>query len=232
MHRTRRPIIAQVLFAGGLVLVLASLACNVATMGIPVPPSPTTPPKPADAGVGGDETAPGETIPEESAGVGEPYGGEFVEDDCSCAGYEPSYMLPWGNSSLVCRYEWSGPNIDGNSLSFEIDHYYHQDQLLPDFQQDVQDLTFSAGNQGADSQTEELRNDDEGYVFLSYGPGGGGKSGDIPLCGNGRGVFQVAGEFLISTQLFACDLPYSENAYRSALVDMETCARRAIERIK
>jgi hypothetical protein len=63
-----------------------------------------------------------------------------------------------------------------------------------------------------DWQGEELRNDDEAYVLLLCGPGGGGNSGEIPLCGNGRGVFQVTGEFLIFTQLSACDLPYSENA--------------------
>ncbi len=141
-------------------------------------------------------------------------------------------VLPWGNASLSCRYEWSGSNIDNNALGFEVSHYYHEDRLLPDFQQDVEDLTSSTGNQGDDWQVEELRNDDEGYVFLSYGPGGGGNSGEIPLCGNGRGVFMAAGEFLITTELFACDLPYSENAYRSALVDMETCALQAIERIK
>jgi hypothetical protein len=45
-------------------------------------------------------------------------------------------------------------------------------------------------------------------------------------------VYQTAGEFLIETDLFACDLPYSDQAYVSALSDMETCARRAIERIK
>jgi len=72
----------------------------------------------------------------------------------------------------------------------------------------------------------------EGYGFVVYGPGGAGKQGDIPLCGNGRGVYQVAGEFLIETDLFACDLPYSDNAYVSALTDMETCAKRAVERIR
>lgn len=83
-----------------------------------------------------------------------------------------------------------------------------------------------------DHQGRQLRNDDEGYGFVIYGPGGGGKQGDIPLCGNGRGVYQVAGEFLIETDLSVCDLPYSDSAYVSALADMEACARQAIERIR
>jgi hypothetical protein len=235
MRRTQLPVITQIVFVCGLALVLASLACSLVTPGgiglLTVPQEP--PEQPADAGAEAEEAAPAETIPEESGSGSEPYSGEFLEADCSCAGYEPSYVLPWGNTGLTCRYEWSGPNIDGNSLSFEVDRYYHEDQLLPDFEQEVQGLTSSYGTLGADPwQAEELRNDDEGYVFLSYGPGGSGNSGEIPLCGNGRGVFQYAGKFMISTQLFACDLPYSEQAYANALADMETCARRAIERIK
>jgi len=42
----------------------------------------------------------------------------------------------------------------------------------------------------------------------------------------------VAGEFLIETDLFACDMPYSSEAYVAALTDMETCALRAVERIR
>jgi hypothetical protein len=45
-------------------------------------------------------------------------------------------------------------------------------------------------------------------------------------------VFLAAGLFLMTVERFACDLPYSEQAYRKALADMETCALRAIERIK
>ena len=236
MRRIQAPFAAHVLILCALVLGLASVACNVASTGA-LQPTVTThkPAQPQDAEGDAEEegAAPGEAPSSESAAGEQPYSGEFLEADCSCAGYEASYMLPWGNSSLTCRYEWSGPNIDDNSLGFEVSHYYHADRLLPDFQQDVQDLTSSYEDQDmGDWQAEELRNDDEGYVFLSYGPGGGGNSGEIPLCGNGRGVFHYAGEFLIKTQLFACDLPYSEQAYRSALADMETCARRAIERIK
>ncbi len=236
MCRTQPAIIAQVLFVCGVALALASLACNVATTATP-PPTATTAKSPQEQPADGsgevDEGSPGEATSGESSDGGAPYSGEFLEADCLCAGYEESYMLPWGNSSLACRYEWSGPNIDNNSLGFEVSHYYHADRLQPDFQQDVQDLTSSYEDQDmGDWQAEELRNDDEGYVFLSYGPGGGGNSGEIPLCGNGRGVFHYAGEFLIETQLFACDLPYSEQTYRSALADMETCALRAIERIK
>jgi len=232
MHWTKLSPMARVLLLFGLVLVLAGLACNAS--GAP-PVLATRPPsqgQPADAEAEQEDAASGEITSGETVGDSDPYSGEFLEADCSCAGYEPSDMRPWGNSSVSCRYEWSGPNIDDNSLGFEVSHYYHEDRLLPDFQQDVEDLTFSAGNQGDNWQVEELRNDAEGYVFLSYGPGGGGKQGDIPLCGNGRGVFHYAGEFLITTELFTCDLAYSEQVYANALADMETCARRAIERIK
>jgi hypothetical protein len=107
------------------------------------------------------------------------------------------------------------------------------DELQPGFQQRVDELSASLPAQVVgDHQGQELRNDEGGYAFVVYGPGGGGKQGDIPLCGNGRGVYQVAGEFVIETDLFACDMDYSNQVYAAALADMETCARRAIERIR
>ena len=134
---------------------------------------------------------------------------------------------------MICRYDWSGPNIDQNSLGFSISHYYHADRLVPDFEELAQGLAESLPSQvEGDHQGRQLRSDDEGYGFVVYGPGGIGNQGDIPLCGNGRGVYQTAGRFLIETDLFTCDLPYSDNAYVSALTDMENCALRAIERIR
>ena len=134
---------------------------------------------------------------------------------------------------MICRYDWSGPNIDQNSLGFSISHYYHADRLAPDFEDLAQGLAESLpGQVEGDHQGRQLRSDDEGYGFVVYGPGGTGNQGDIPLCGNGRGVYQTAGRFLIETDLFTCDLPYSDNAYVSALTDMENCALRAIERIR
>lgn len=232
MPRSPVPVAAAALILCALALALAGLACNVASTDALAPTATTH--KPAQPQAAEEEGAgPGEIPSAESADGGAPYSGEFLEADCSCAGYEPTKVLPWGNASVSCRYEWSGPNIDGNALGFEVSHYYHEDRLLPDFRQDVQDLSGTYENLSrTEEQVEELRNDDEGYVFLSYGPGGGGKQGEIPLCGNGRGVFMAGGEFLITTELFACDLPYSEQEYRSALANMETCARRAIERIK
>jgi hypothetical protein len=232
MRWKRLAPLARVLFLCSLVL--AGLACNSgekdANSGAPpvlatkppgAPPVPATRPPVA--------TPP----PEQPAEESKPYSGEFLEDDCSCEGYESSRVLPWGNSSLSCRYDWSGPNIDGNSLGFEVSHYYHTDQLLPDFKQRVEDLASSYGNQGGGGwRAEELRDDNGGYVFISYGPGGGGKQGDIPLCGGGRGVFQVAGEFLIETDMNVCDVAYSKEVYVNLMTDMETCARTAIERIK
>jgi hypothetical protein len=244
MGRTRLAPIARVLFLCSLVLVLASLACKAAGAPVlatkapgpvlatrpPGAPVPATlpPAQPAGAGAEVEGAAPGE-----SAGETQSYSGEFLETDCSCAGLESSDTRPWGNSALTCRYDWSGPNIDNNSLGFEVSHYYHTDQLLPDFKQRVEELTSSYGNQGGGGwRAEELRDDSGGYVFISYGPGGGGKQGDIPLCGGGRGVFQVAGEFLIETDMNVCDVPYSKDVYANIMTDMETCAKTAIERIK
>jgi hypothetical protein len=237
MRRMQLAPIAQALFLCSLVLVLAGLACNMegkktppvlATRAPGIPVATPPPEQPAGA-LPALATKP----PGQPAGETKPYSREFLETDCSCLGYESSDVRPWGNSDLTCRYDWSGPNIDGNTLAFEVSHYYHTDQLLPDFKQRVEGLTSSYGNSKGDNwQAEELRNDDEGYVFLSYGPGGGGKQGEIPLCGGGRGVFQVAGEFLIETEMNVCDVPYSKQVYVNILADMETCARAAIERIK
>jgi hypothetical protein len=207
---------------------MAVMACNAG--------SPPTAPASADL-LGLSPTQPqesaGDPALQEPAG-GEPeYNGEFLDEDCACKGYESSKVFPWGNASLNCRYDWSGPNIDQNTLGFSVVHYYHVDRLQPDFQQRVDGLSASLPAQvQGDHQGQELRNDNGGYAFVVYGPGGGGKQGDIPLCGNGRGVYQVAGKFVIETDLFACDMPYSSEVYAAALADMETCARRAIERIR
>lgn len=215
-----------------LSLAVAVMACNVAA------PSDS----PASAGLlGSPPTQPQGSASEpsdaptegEPAGVGPEYSGEFTDADCTCEGLESSKVFPWGNASVDCRYDWSGPNIDQNTLGFSVVHFYHVDELQPRFQQRVGELSASLPAQVAgDHQGQELRNDSEGYAFVVYGPGGGGKQGEIPLCGNGRGVYMVAGEFLIETDLFACDMPYSSEAYIAALTDMETCALRAVERIR
>jgi len=229
MTSVRQPSTSVALLSFSLSLALAAMACNANPLtGAPDPDGvlDSLPQEPED-----EEGSP--PVAQEPSGDEPEYGGDFLEADCACAGYEPSRVFPWGNASVDCRYDWSGPNIDQNSLAFGVVHYYHEDRLLPDFQQEVADLTSSYASQADDKwEARELRNDNEGYVFLAYGPGGGGKQGDIPLCGNGRGVFHYAGEFLISIELSVCDLPYSDQAYALALADMETCARRAVERIR
>jgi hypothetical protein len=209
-----------------------TLGCNLVPQApvpdfLPVGPSQPSPSQPAGA------QAESPSASEAPSGESSGFSGEFVESDCACADYQPSQVTPWGNSGLICRYDWSGPNIDQNSLGFSVSHYYHTDRLQPDFEQNVEDLTASLPPQATgDDKGRQLRSDDQGYGYVVYGPGGGGNQGDIPLCGNGRGVYQFGGEFLIETDLFACDLPYSDNAYVSALTDMENCALRAIERIR
>lgn len=216
----------------GLSLALAAMACNLISHA-PVPDFVPAAPSQPSASQPPDGQAEAPSAFEEQSVDEDEYRGEFVDADCACADYQPSKVAPWGNSGLICRYDWSGPNIDQNSLGFSISHYYHADRLQPDFEQNVEDLTASLPPQATgDDQGRQLRNDDEGYGFVVYGPGGMGNQGDIPLCGNGRGVYRFGGEFLIETDLFTCDLPYSDNAYVSALTDMENCALRAIERIR
>ncbi|MBM3121341.1 MAG: hypothetical protein FJZ97_04035 [Chloroflexi bacterium] len=215
-----------------LSLAVAAMACNAVT--------PTD--SPASARVLGlsptqaQESAselPGPSAAQEPAAAEPEYSGTFLDEDCACEGYESSKVFPWGNASLDCRYDWSGPNIDQNALGFSVVHYYHVDRLQPGFQQRVDELRASLpGLVEGDHLGQELRNDDGGYAYVVYGPGGGGKQGDIPLCGNGRGVYQLAGEFVIETDLFACDLPYSSEVYGEALADMQACAARAVERIR
>ena len=232
MTSLRQPSTPIALLGFSLSLAMAVMACNAG--------SPRT--APASAGVlglpptlpqGAASEPSGPPAIQEPAG-GEPeYNGKFQDEDCACEGLESSKAFPWGNASVECRYDWSGPNIDQNTLGFSVVHYYHVDELQPSFQQRVDELSASLPAQvKGDHQGQELRNDYGGYAFVVYGPGGGGKQGDIPLCGNGRGVYQVAGEFLIETDLFACDMPYSSQVYVAALADMETCARRAVERIR
>jgi hypothetical protein len=42
----------------------------------------------------------------------------------------------------------------------------------------------------------------------------------------------VAGDFLIETGLFAGDMPCSSEVHIAALTDLESCALRAVERIR
>jgi len=71
------------------------------------------------------------------------YNGEFQDEDCACEGLESSKVFPWGNASVECRYDWSGPNIDQNTLGFSVVHFYHVDELQPRFQQRVGELSAS-----------------------------------------------------------------------------------------
>jgi hypothetical protein len=121
---------------------MASTVANDASQG--VRPTESSPPGFASATVPADEQGAAAPLASEAPSSGiAPYSGEFLEEDCACAGYQPSQVMPWGNSSLICRYDWSGPNIDQNSLGFVVSHYYHTDRLLPDFSQDVADLSGS-----------------------------------------------------------------------------------------
>jgi len=232
MTSLRQPSTPFALLSFGLSLAMAAMACNAGSP--PTAPASSgllgLPPTQAQGAAGEPSGAP---AVQEPAGEEPEYNGKFTEADCACEGHESSKVFPWGNASVDCRYDWSGPNIDQNTLGFSVVHFYHVDELQPKFQQRVDELSTSLPAQvEGDHQGQELQNDESGYAFLVYGPGGGGKQGDIPLCGNGRGVYQVAGEFLVETDLFTCELPYSSDAYADALADMETCALRAVERIR
>lgn len=151
MSRLRHVTIPFVLLSSGLSLALAAMACSLVSptairdsSNVPaMHPSPTvlaSKPSPSQAAEDSVESPPAS---EEPSGETSEYNGDFAEADCACADYQPSQTLPWGNTSLICRYDWSGPNIDQNALGSNISHYYHTDQLLPDFQQDVEGLRAS-----------------------------------------------------------------------------------------
>ncbi len=74
---------------------------------------------------------------------------------------------PGWNASVDCRYNWSGLNIDQNTLGFSVVHVHPVDELQPRFQQHVDGLSASLPAQVVGGhQGQELCSDSGGYAFV------------------------------------------------------------------
>lgn len=68
---------------------------------------------------------------------------------------------------MYCRYNWSGLNIDQNTLGFSVVHFHPVDELQPRFQQHVDGLSASLPAQVVRGhQGQELCSDSGGYAFV------------------------------------------------------------------
>jgi hypothetical protein len=168
-----------------------------------------------------------------TSGDGNPDNVDFLESSCTCGDFKVSEARPWGSSSLSCTYEWVGPSGVTNSLSFEASQIYHLDEQAPALQDELSDLQYF----GEDVQPPSVANtflDDPntlGAGMLITGPGGisSTTNQEIPMCGNGKGVYPYSNNYLITTRLFACDLGDVEDVYVTAMQTLAECAMTAID---
>jgi hypothetical protein len=85
-----------------------------------------------------------------------------------------------------------------------------------------------------DDEQDITRNDSSGFNYVTTGPGGGSSKteGEIPMCGNGGGVFLVDDDYLADIRLFACDLGEDRMVYQTAFETLEACALENVAKAK
>lgn len=158
---------------------------------------------------------------------------KFTEDNCACGDFQVSAAEPWGNSSLSCTYEWIGPSGVTNSLSFVVSQIYHLDEQAPALQSELSDLQYFAQDTQPPSVANVFLDDPNslGAGTVITGPGGlsSTTNQEIPMCGNGKGVYPYSNNYLITTRLFACDLGNDEAAYVTAMQTLAECAMASID---
>ena len=166
----------------------------------------------------------------------------FAVEDCGCAAFPGEVDPLYGPGNLECKYRWSGTYIDDNHASFIIGQYKDQDELAQVFDEHMgwmhdsaqSDRKFIDSGSLPDDEQNITRNDSNGFVYVTTGPGGGSSKteGEIPMCGNGGGVFLVADNYLAEIQLFACDLGEDRLVYETAIETLEACALDNVAKAK
>lgn len=164
---------------------------------------------------------------------GDPDNVEFTEEYCACGDFKVTQAEPWGNSSLSCTYEWTGPSGVTNSLSFMVSQIYHLDEQNPLFQRELGDIQYFL----EDIQPPQVGNvfldnpENLGFGTVITGPGGisSTTNQEIPMCGNGKGAYPYSNNYMITTRLFACDLGEDAQAYITAMQTLAECAMNSID---
>jgi hypothetical protein len=158
---------------------------------------------------------------------------EFTDDNCACGDFQVTKTMPWGAASLSCTYEWVGPSGITNTLTFEVSQIYHLDEQSPALQNEVNDLQYFTQDVQPPSEVNSFLDDPNnlGAGTVITGPGGVSSTTnqEIPLCGNGKGVYPYSNNYLITTRLFACDLGADKDAYITAMQTLAECAMKSIE---
>ena len=158
----------------------------------------------------------------------------FSEEDCGCAVFPAEAEARYGPGYLECNYRWSGKYIDDNHAVFIVKQYADPAELSNDFTERVgwrydaadSDRKFIDSGSTPDDELYILRNDPNGFNYLTTGPGGGSSKtdGEIPMCGNGGGAILAGDDYLVEFRLFACDLGEDRLVYQSAVQTLEACA--------
>lgn len=96
------------------------------------------------------------------------------------------------------------------------------------------DRNFIDSGSLPDDEQDITRNDSSGFNYVTTGPGGGSSKteGEIPMCGNGGGVFLVDDDYLADIRLFACDLGEDRMVYQTAFETLEACALENVAKAK
>ena len=166
-----------------------------------------------------------------SKNVTDPDNIEFTEDNCACGEFQVAKAEPWGNSSLSCTYEWTGPSGIKSTLSFMVARLFHLDDQAPDFKKNLGDIQYRLKDVHPPDVADVFLNDAYDYGMVITGPGGISPTNNqpIPMCGSGKGIYTESSNYLINTSLSSCDLGQDAAAYIDAMQRLADCAMASID---
>jgi len=166
-----------------------------------------------------------------SNGVTDPDNLAFNDDNCACGEFQLAKSVPWGNASLSCTYEWTGPSGIKSTLSFEVARIFHLDEQAPVFKKNLGDIQYRLKDVHPPQVADVFLNDAYDYGMVITGPGGTSPTTQqpIPMCASGKGVYTESSNYLINTSMSSCDLGQDAAAYIDAMQRLADCAMASID---
>src|SRR5512141_1634820 len=188
-----RPSILVLMVFCGLVTSVCAVMQGVPLPDIPAPaapaatkapPGPTAPPEPTSPNV--SKAEPSATSlwsggTEQAGSVTRQPAYFFSEEDCGCATFPGEVEPSYGPGYLECNYRWNGKYIDDNHASFILQQYDDPVELTQVFNEHVgwsydsadEDRKFIDSGSLPDDEQYIIRNDPNGFNYVTTGPGGG-----------------------------------------------------------
>jgi hypothetical protein len=156
----------------------------------------------------------------------------FEETDCAVpdvSGLDASY----GPSKLDCHYKWAGDLIKDNGVRIEIEEIFDPAELSQKFSEGFDLAHGQADSHSSNETLSVIRNDDNGFFFMTTFEGGFFPDPAVkePLCARGNGYELVNERFLVHLVVSVCDYADPTNMGFVRLAEsVEDTALAAVER--